>query len=318
MMRLKEIFKNKYATQTAGIFIGIAAVYFSLKNINSSELKESLASVKPVWLVPIILSNFVVIGLKAFRWGVMLKRVKRIKFGLMYRVLTIGYMANNILPVRLGEAVRIHMLGNDAEVSKLTTTASLVSDRIIEALSFLLLAASLILFTNVPKWMHYGLTVTLIVTVIAYTVAAIYSTRDIQNKFFKRFQEGITPLLDWKISLEGFVTSLVSWFTQLLMIYMTQLAFGITLPFWSSLLVLISVNLAIIVPSAPAQLGTFELACVLAYTSMGLDKSLALLIGATYHFMQIIPITLTGGFFMLFSQMRFRKGETLQAPDTIC
>lgn len=96
------------------------------------------------------------------------------------------------------------MLGKDAEVSKLTTTASLVSDRIIEAMGFLLLAAALIIFTNVPKWMHYGLTISLVVTVVLYTIALIYSTRELENRFFKRFQEGIAPLFDWRISLGRF------------------------------------------------------------------------------------------------------------------
>lgn len=313
MKKLWQFINNRYTAQVVGIAIGIAAIYFSVKNINSNELKESLSAVKPLWLVPIVLSNFIVIALKSLRWRIMLKRIKRIAFWLMFRVLTIGYMANNILPARLGEAVRIHMLGKDAEVSRSTTTASLISDRIIEAVSFLLLAASLILFTNVPKWMHYGLTVTLIVTVVGYTVAIIYSTRDIEHKFLKKFQEGIRPLLHWNIFLEGSLMSLLSWFVQLGMIYMTQVAFGVSLPFWSALLVLIAVNLAIIVPSAPAQLGTFELACVLAYTSMGLDKGTALLIGATYHLMQIIPITITGGLFIMVNQLRFARRRDLSA-----
>lgn len=304
MKRFWDKNKSRIATQVIGVLIGVAAIYFSFKNINSSDLKHSLSSVKVEWLIPIILANFVVIALKAYRWQILLALVKKIRFFLVYRVLIIGYMANNILPARLGEAVRIQMLGKDADVSKVTTTASLVADRIIEGLSFLMLAVALVLLTNVPKWMNYGLTITLLITVIAYTVAIIYSTRDVEHHFLKKIQDGVKPLLNWGIFSRGFVSATISWLIQVLMIHMTQLAFGVYIPIWSSLLVLIAVNLAIVVPSAPAQLGTFELACVLAYTSLGLDKELALLIGATYHFMQIIPITLAGGVFMLTSQLR--------------
>lgn len=316
MKSFKEILKNRYTAQSVGIIIGVVAIYFSFKNISSEELRSSLSSIKPLWLVPIVLANYLVLALKSWRWLVMLKLIKKIRFWLMYRVVNIGFMANNILPARLGEAVRVHLLGKDAEVSKLTTTASLISDKIVEAISFLLLAASLILFTNVPRWMHYGLTISLIVTVVLYTLAIIYSTRDIEHKYLKKFQEGIAPLRNWKIFLEGTLASVLSWLIQLSMIYMTQVAFGVVLPFWSSLLVLIAVNLAIVVPSAPAQLGTFELACVLAYTSMGLDKETALVIGATYHFMQIIPITLTGGLFAISSQFKFSRQNA--APATSC
>lgn len=317
MKRLKRIFKGKRLSQLAGIGIGVVAIYFSVKNINSDELRYSIASMHAWFLIPIIVVNFVVTAFKAWRWQLMVRPIKRVGFIKIYKILTIGFMANNILPARLGEVLRIHLLGKDAEISFVSTTASLVADRMLEAISFLMIAALLILFSDVPKWLHYGLTITLLITVIAYTLALIYSGRNLKNGFLTRFQGGIRALSHWKIFSAGLLASFVSWFLQLVMVYMTQLAFNVHLPIWGTLLVIISVNMAIAAPGAPAHLGTFEFACVLAYAYLGVDKSLGLLIGATYHLLQVIPTTIAGGLIMLFNQIKaFAPSVSTQGQDT--
>lgn len=316
MKRLKRFLNHKVVTQAAGIGIGLIAIYFSIKNIRGETLRQSLSSMDTSWLIPIILGNFVVIAFKALRWQLIIKPVKNISFKLMYRVLTIGFMANNILPARLGEAVRIHLLGKDAAVSRITTTATLVADRIIEGVSFLILAALLTVFTDVPKWMYSGLIITLLATLLIYAASVIYSTRKIKNKILKKFQEGIRSLLHLRLTSLALATSLLSWFTQGLMIYMTQMAFGVHLPLWGVVLVLIAVNLAIALPSAPSHLGTFEFACILAYSYLGVDKSLGLLLGITYHLLQIIPVTLVGGLMALMSRPGFRKVLLTEGPGT--
>jgi uncharacterized protein (TIRG00374 family) len=139
-----------------------------------------------------------------------------------------------------------------------------------------------------------------------------------QDGRFKRFQEGVRPLMHAKVLVQGILVSIVSWAAQLLMIYMTQKAFNVNTPLWGILVVLISVNLAIIVPSAPAHLGAFELACVLAYSYLKIGSSLGLLIGATYHILQIIPVTLVGGMFAAMDGIRSFRGiaGATPAPDT--
>jgi len=308
---------KKILGQVVGIAVGVAALYFSVKNVNSAELKASFDALRWIYIVPIIVLNFGVVALKALRWRYMLRPVKDIEFFTIFKAITIGFMANNILPARLGEVLRIHILGKDADISRVSTTASLVSDKILEAISLLFLAALLVIFSGVPHWLHYALTVTLLITVIAYTLAAIYSGRDINNKFMVKFQCGIKGLRHWKMFSMGLFVSFISWFLQLVMIYLTQEAYGVQLPFWGTFLVIIAVNMAIAVPGTPAHVGTFEFACILAYAFFGVDKSLGLLIGATYHIVQVIPITIVGGIIMLVDQASsFRTAALTRDQDT--
>jgi len=283
----------------SGIAVGLVAIFCVFKMANSSELKSALKSVELRWIVPVLALNFFVVIAKAFRWQMLVKPLSNIGLYKITKILMVGFMANNVLPARLGEAVRIQMLHQKTELSAATTTGGLIADKILEGLTFVIVAALLVVFGGVPRWMIYGLTITLLAIVVAYTIALVYSRSSITHSLFARLQDGIEPLHDGRVFIYGSLASMVSWLLQLSMIYMTQLAFGVELPFWGTLLVLVAVNLAVVVPSAPAHVGTFELACVLSYTFLGIDKNVGLLVGAAYHLVQVIPVTLVGALILL-------------------
>lgn len=302
----------------SGIAISIVAIGVVIQAVNGNVLREVLGSVKVAWLVPVLLINGVVIISKAYRWQLLVKPLSHISLTQITHILTIGFMANNVLPARLGDAIRIHLLHRKTDLGPAASTGGLIADRILEGLSFLLLAALLFLLGNVPHWMLYGLGVTLLVVAGVYGASVFYSRSRMRHGVFIKLQEGLAPLHNRRVFILGFCTSLVSWSLQLLMIHMTQLAFGVHLPFWGTLMVLVAVNLAVIVPSTPAHLGTFELACVLAYTFLGVDKNVGLLIGATYHLVQVLPVTLIGALLLLVENISLKIGGLAPVPPKSC
>jgi uncharacterized membrane protein YbhN (UPF0104 family) len=62
-----------------------------------------------------------------------------------------------------------------------------------------------------------------------------------------------------------------------------------------SLLVLMAVNLALVVPFAPpANLGSLEVGATLALMESGVPKERALAFALVYHLLQVIPIGFAG------------------------
>lgn len=302
----------------SGVAISVVAIFFVIGAVNGTTLRDTLNSVKVAWLIPVILINFAVIVSKAFRWQVLVKPLSHISLLKITHILTVGFMANNVLPARLGDAVRVHMLHRKTDIGHAATTGGLIADKILEGISFLFLTIFLFFFTDIPHWMGYGLAITLLVVVGAYIVATIYARSSMRRGFLIKLQEGLAPLHNRKVFIIGFGASLVSWLLQLAMIHLTQLAFGVHLPFWSALLVLVAVNLAIIIPSTPAHVGTFELACILSYTFLGVDKNVGLLIGATYHLVQVIPVTVIGAILLLIEKINPWMVVDAADPDEAC
>jgi uncharacterized membrane protein YbhN (UPF0104 family) len=86
--------------------------------------------------------------------------------------------------------------------------------------------------------------------------------------------------------------SVVIWGTAVLTNHLTLLAFGINLPLTASLLILISLQVGITLPSAPGRVGIFEYICVLALSLFGVERHIALGYGFLLHGIVFLPTTL--------------------------
>jgi hypothetical protein len=75
---------------------------------------------------PVLASILVRFWLTALRWQLLLRPTKRIGIHRLFAITLIGFMANNVLPARLGEFVRAYALGRSEALARL---AALRDDR---------------------------------------------------------------------------------------------------------------------------------------------------------------------------------------------
>jgi len=109
-------------------------------------------------------------------------------------------------------------------------------------------------------------------------------------------------------------TSLAAWLTDAVEVALVLAAVGAHLPFAAALLVLLTLNLAITLPSTPAQIGAFEMGAIVALELLGVERERALAFALLYHVMQVVPVTLAGlGGLRLAWRLR---GETALASST--
>ncbi len=110
-----------------------------------------------------------------------------------------------------------------------------------------------------------------------------------------RARLGLAALRDRRALARSFAASLAAWALEIHVVFFTLRAFDIHVPFGVSLLVLMAVNLALIVPFAPpGNFGTLEIGATLGLMEAGVSKEHALAFALAYHFLQIIPIGFSG------------------------
>ena len=68
---------------------------------------SQLSGAKYQYIVPGLAIYFVGLWLRALRWKFLLMPVSNLPHGKLFPVVIIGYMANNILPFRMGEFVPV-------------------------------------------------------------------------------------------------------------------------------------------------------------------------------------------------------------------
>jgi glycosyltransferase 2 family protein len=233
----------------------------------------------------------------------------------------IGYMANNVLPLRAGEIVRIYVVarrlraarGMPAADSFWLVTATLVVERVLDSLALVLIMAGLIVLIAIPPLFKWVATVLLAIDVIGVALlVSIARAPDAARALLARLTgrwpaaqrvadgalgvalrglDGVRarshalPLLGW---------TALAWLCPATAAWSMLRAVHVDLPFVAGVTVLVFVGLGISVPSAPGYVGVWHAAAVLALAVFGVPQAPALAYALLYHASQFVPITLLG------------------------
>lgn len=138
---------------SAKFWIGaaITAVFLALLvlRFDFGEMRESLASANYVYLIPAIGVYFVSLYFRSFRWSYVLRPFASTRTNRLFPVVMVGYMANNVLPMRVGELARSYYLSTREPVRGSTALATILIERVFDGLVLLFFLAVSALFLPV-------------------------------------------------------------------------------------------------------------------------------------------------------------------------
>jgi len=270
----------------------------------------------------------------------------------LYASTMIGFMANNVLPARLGEAVRAYSLGARSGISRSALFGTIIVERVYDSFTLLVMLWLVFLFSQAASSteaaavksfgyiflvINIGLLV-LLVLLQRKTDATLRwlgrVTRWLPEKIHARtleitekFARGLTLAPNVRTTIGIVFSSVLLWTVMALSNYLIFLAFGYGpfapesshyLPIEASFVVLVVVSLAITIPSTPGYFGVYHAGVVLAlkvylHHSPGTFLSEAAAIAIVMHAAQYIPITLLGFYHLKTEHLRFRtKGEGIE------
>ena len=127
------------------LWIGLAVsglfLLLLLFRVDREEIVSALSNANYLYVVPAIALYFVAVYFRAIRWSYLLSPIGRFPVSRLFPVVIIGYMANNLLPARLGELVRSYYLARRETVSGSTALATVAVERLYDGVALLFFAA---------------------------------------------------------------------------------------------------------------------------------------------------------------------------------
>src|SRR5690242_1391340 len=134
-----------------GLIVSLVFLYLAFQGQDFGKIGQALGEANYWWLLPALGAYFLGVYVRAIRWHYLLGPLKKVSVKRLFPVVVIGYMANDVLPVRMGEVVRAYVLGKRENVSKTGTLATIVVERIMDGITMLLFLATAALFVTVNK-----------------------------------------------------------------------------------------------------------------------------------------------------------------------
>ena len=129
-----------------GVLISTLLLVLFLVTVDLSRMMDALADANYVFIIPAVGLYLISVLIRTLRWQVMLRHLRPINVSRLYPVVVVGYMANNILPMRLGELVRSYCVSEREGVSKTSALATIFLERVLDALTLLFFISVIAIF----------------------------------------------------------------------------------------------------------------------------------------------------------------------------
>jgi uncharacterized protein (TIRG00374 family) len=312
--------RNALLRGTLGITISLIAIYVLLQSVDLERAFEVLGTASPAWVALMAVLVFLDVATRGARWRAILAPIKVIPLRRVVGYTYIGYLANNILPARLGELVRSHALGEGEDVSRTTVLGTVVVERIIDTLIVVSIAAVAVLVLSVRGFMTsavllgaafvavlvlgLGLAMALHRLPGADRVGAFVSRWPRIVSLAQRLRDGLAVVRDRRTLVTALALSVLAWSISISTYMSGGQAVGVELTVAQGALLASGVALSFIIPAGPANVGTFELIAVEIAKTFGVDPDSAFAMALLVHAM-ILTVSTVGG---VISAIRLRVG----------
>lgn len=307
-----------------GVGVSLALFAYLLRSVDLPELGRQLALTRWWWVLPAVIAGPLGLWARAIRWRYLFPRDFE-PSGLVAATM-IGYMANNLLPLRAGELVRVYVAARrlegrpeDSLGSGLWLAgATVVVERVLDSLTLVLFLAVLVFLIPVPRTLEYAAALVLAADAIAaaalvgLAVAPEVSRRVVLRlgRRWPAVQARAAAALDTFLrGLEGvrtpahlgplLVWTAIAWGLPILGAWALLRAVHLDLPLLAGWTVLTFVGFGISIPSAPGYIGVWHAAAVLALSMFDVNPSTAVGYALLYHASQFVPVTLIGWLFLV-------------------
>lgn len=301
-------------------------LYLAFRGTDFTAIRESLSSAHYSWILLYTAILLVSHLFRALRWRYLLDPIKKgIGVRNLFSAVMIGYFMNNVLP-RAGELVRPYSLAKLESVSRSSALATIVVERILDAMAFLFLIAILPLVYVGPlsqsfPWLaDAGLIVMLFVGLALASMVVVVYRRTVLDKILgvvagilperfgkrigqiaHRFVDGFLFVKHPRNFLPILALSILTWFCYALMTYVGFFAFGLeqSMGFRAAIVVLAISSIGVAVPT-PGSTGSYHFFTSQAMLRLfAVPEEIALSYATVTHAAGYILSTVVGAYFLL-------------------
>lgn len=230
----------------------------------------------------------------------------------LFNAVMIGYMANNLLPLRAGEVVRAYVVTRRGQ-RFWTTVTTMVVERVLDGLAIGLLLASLFLLIPVPRELEWAALVFLSLDLALIAFLGVFALAPTRCNRLARILTGgrpslaarlerlldtldrglagvraprhVLPMLGWSCAI---------WIAQVASIWAGFHAARLDLPLVAAWTTLAFLGLGVSLPSSPGFVGVIQAAVVTALRLFSVPYDDALSFSLLFHVSQFVPVTVWG------------------------
>ncbi|MBB5066213.1 lysylphosphatidylglycerol synthase transmembrane domain-containing protein [Granulicella mallensis] len=308
-----------------GLLISAFFLWFTFKGFKLADFK-SIRLEAPVWIVGVILFSVAGYTVRCYRWWRMLRSVGA-RFSACARVFMTSLAANNILPLRIGDVMRIFTYAGDLNATPSIILSTVILEKLLDIFTLAILFVVTMHFgAGVSQHLLVAAEIGIVVSTVGLLVlvfGAQVLEQPVKRLFARTKNEKLAKLEHWlllaldcirqigvlgTLGLVGY--SFIAWFFEGLLYVSAAKLVGLQTDWAGPWQAVAQANLSFLIPSSPGGIGPFEWACkdaLIKHMPAGANLAPAGIFGLLIHAWLLVSITAVGG--GLFLAHRIHSGR---------
>jgi uncharacterized membrane protein YbhN (UPF0104 family) len=239
------------------------------------------------WVVVAVVINFLSVVARSFSWQLTIGQAlpePHPRYRDVFSAFCVGLLGNAVLPARAGELARVAVLRRHMPEQPEGTSATLVgtvfAHRLFDLPAVALLVVFVLLTARIPHWAETSLILFGLVGLALLAVAMLSARHRDQRmpslddassvrRLLVMARQGLGVLRAPVPAAAAILCQLVGWVLQLLAVWTVMKAFGLGTPLSAAGVVLLLMNIAIVFPLWPGNVGLLQAAVALPLRDYG-------------------------------------------------
>ena len=303
----------------------IAAIWWRGPDWNS--VYHAFDSVSWRWVIIGILLNLLSVLARSLSWRLTIDQAlpePHPRFGQVFSAFGIGLLGNAVLPARAGEFARVAVLRRHLPQHGKGTSATLLgtvfAHRLFDLFPVAILCTWVLLTAKIPHWAVTSLIIFGLIGFVLLTIGLLFA-RSGEGRMHDGMgsmralmimaRQGLAVLRRPVPALGAALFQCVGWLMQLFAVWAVMQAFNLDLPLPAAGLVLVLMNVAIIFPLWPGNIGLLQAAVALPLVQYGVPYSTGFAYGLV---LQAVEMSVGVGVGLIFLA---REGLSLASLKTM-
>ncbi len=314
--------RKRWIALVLGLVLSIVLPILAFQGIDLAESWSLALSCRGSELFLAGFCFLVTLWLRAWRWRYLLAAQQDVPVRSCMSATCVGFFANNVLPFRLGELVRVRSLRQLEGISAATVLGTVAVERIFDILALVFMLGGYLVLTaagqHTPELIVAGQIALIGGAVLSVGLAVGYwrrrwlqrliatplawvkpSLADKASGLAGRFLAGLQVFASTRQVLQVIVLSAAVWGVSVFSCYYVGQGLGLGLRPEHYVVVVFTVAFGAVIPAAPGAVGTYH-----GFARLGLylvavqSGEAALAFAAVLHAMEWVLVTIAGLFFL--------------------
>jgi glycosyltransferase 2 family protein len=265
------------------------------------------------WIAVAFALNLLSVAIRAWAWRTVINQAlpatQRPRFPRVFSGFSIGLRGNAVLPGRIGELARVAVLARDLPRGKGATgrlLGSVFAHRLFDLFPALILTGFVLATAKIPRWAFTSLEIAIVAGIALFlgtVLVAGFEQRPVPEgaravrKLLAMARLGLNVMREPAAAVAAALLQTAGWIVQLFAVWATMFAFGLDLPMSAAALVLLLMNVAMIFPLWPGNVGLLQAVVALPLVSYGVAYATGIAFGLG---LQVLEMSVGVGLGLLF------------------